>query len=612
MKSDSASATKKSGIGRLLEIADEKRGLLAGACVLSVASTFLMFVPYVAVYYIAAELLKNAAAPSANDMEIIRLWGWRALWSLPAALLLLYGGIMASHVAAFRTLYAIRMRLARHLAALPLGYHTRGSSGAVKKTLEWSVEKIENFIAHQLPDLVGAIVFPAVLLAGMFTLDWRLALACFIPLASVYVFQYMVFYGPGAKMAVGEYHNALEKMNAAGIEFVRGMPAVKVFGLTVDTFFRFHASIMEYRNWAVEYTRFCKRPYILFTTVLASLLAFILPVGVLLLSGRPHDAALALTLTLFLVLAPGVSTPVLKLMYLGGTMRLISEGVKRIDAILEVEPTSEPDAPKIPSSFSVEFRDVSFSYEEKEAAVRKEALSGVSFVAKEGGITALVGPSGGGKSTIASLIPRFWDAESGGIAIGGVDVRAMGTERLMKTVSFVFQDVHLFHDTVEENIRMGRGDIAFDEVVAAAKAACCHDFIDAMPDGYRTVVGEGGVRLSGGEAQRVAIARAILKNAPVLVLDEATAFADPENESRIQEGLSALMRGKTVIVIAHRLSSIRDADKIVVVDGGRIAQQGKWDELTMSEGVFKRLWLAYEEASAWTLGRDLEREEATA
>lgn len=601
---NTAAARKKTGIVRLLEIAGEKRGLLILSGLLSIISTMLMFIPFAATYFIVAELLTNAANPVSSNMAAIRQWGVWALLSLLGSLVFLYGSTMASHVAAFRILYGLRIRLAEHLARLPMGYHTRQSSGAIKKTLEMSVEKIEGFIAHQLPDFVGAVALPVIMLMAMFILDWRMALACAVPIIGAFWLQSIVFFGARGKFYTKGYHNALEQMNAAGVEYVRGMPAVKVFGLTVNTFLRFCNSITDYRDWAVEISKVYKRPYTVFLTILSSILSFILPVGILILSGQPDNQALALTLMLFLVLAPGLSVPVLKLLYLGGNMRVISEGVERIDEIFAQKPIAEPLKPQVPKDYTIEFDKVSFSYDNKDAATRTEALTGVSFTAKENEITALVGPSGSGKSTIANLIPRFWDVTSGSIRIGGVDVREMGTEKLMEIVSFVFQDVHLFYDTIEENIRMGRASAARAQVIEAARAAGCHEFIERLPRGYQTKIGEGGTYLSGGEAQRVAIARAILKNSPILVLDEATAFADPENEAKIQEGLSALIKGKTVIIIAHRLSTIREAGQIIVLDGGQIAECGGHNELIKQNGLYRRMWEAHIDAGAWALSKD--------
>jgi ATP-binding cassette, subfamily B, bacterial IrtA/YbtP len=392
---------------------------------------------------------------------------------------------------------------------------------------------------------------------------------------------------------------------------VRGMPAVKVFGLTVRNFLRFNQSINAYRDIALRITRQYKSPYAIFFVILTSLLAFMVPVAILRISGQPGNQALALTLLVFLVVAPGLSIPVLKLIYLGGSLREIMEGTRRIDTIFDQTPVPEPTKPKPFSGYDVTFDKVHFTYDDQDSATRTEALTGISFTAREGRITALVGPSGSGKSTIANLIPRFWDVSAGSITIGGVDVREIGTEKLMESVSFVFQDVHLFYDTIEENIRMGNRQATTDDIETAAKAACCHEFITRLPEGYQTAIGEGGTYLSGGEAQRVAIARAILKNAPILVLDEATAFADPENEVKIQTGLVSLIQGKTVIIIAHRLTTIREADHILVINNGKIVGRGTHETLTAKEGLYWRMWQAHIDAGAWELAAE-ERQEGVA
>jgi ATP-binding cassette subfamily B protein len=608
---DSSQKKGKTGVARLLEMAQEQRPLLIVAVILSIISTLLQFSPFVAVYVIVAELLENVATPAQMDYDLIRRWGIYALLFLVGALVSLYIGNMCSHIAAFRILYNLRVRLSQHLARLPLGFFNRQSTGAIKKNLELSVEKIENFIAHQIPDLVGAIVLPVLMLGVMFWLNWRLALAGSIPIVIAYFFQGWVYLSEKGKREMKAYLDAQERMNAEAVEYVRGMPAVKVFGLTVRNFLRFSDSINAYRHIALRITRQYKVPYSTFFVILTSLLAFMVPVAILLVSGQPSNQALALTVMVFLVMAPGLSVPVLKLLYLGGNLRQITEGTNRIDEIFAQEPVPEPAAPKSPRGYDVTFENVSFSYDDKDAATRTEALTDVSLTAHEGQITALVGPSGSGKSTIANLIPRFWDVSAGSLKIGGVDVREMGTEQLMNTVSFVFQDVHLFYDTIEENIRMGNREASQEEVIAAAKAACCHEFIIQLPEGYQTRIGEGGTYLSGGEAQRVAVARAVLKNAPILVLDEATAFADPENEVKIQQGLISLIQGKTVIVIAHRLSTIREADSILVVDNGHIVETGSHEELLAGEGLYARMWEAHIEAGAWELASDEAREGLT-
>lgn len=594
---------KKTGISRLLEIAGEKRGLLILSGILSVLSALMQLVPFTAIYFIIEELLKNVANPELIEKATIQFWGLMALISLVLSLLLLYASSMSSHVSAFRILYGLRLKLAEHLAKLPMGYHTQKSTGAIKKILEFSVEKIETFIAHQLPDFVAAATTPIIMLAVMYYIDWRLALSCTVPIIAAFLLQMLAFMGKQAKQDSKHYNDVMEEMNATGVEYVRGMPAVKVFGMTVSSFLKFHNTIKNYRSFAIRIGQTYKRPYAIFFVLLASLLSFILPVGVFILSGQPDNQAFALTLLFFLIFGPGLSVPVLKLLYLGGNLRQVSEGVERVDKIFAQQPVAEPKHPEIPKNYTVEFENVSFSYGDQDAATRVDALSGVSFIAREKEMTALVGPSGSGKSTIANLIPRFWDVSSGSVRIGGVDIRDMDTEKLMSAVSFVFQDVHLFYDTIEENIRMGRSDATKEQVVEAAKKACCHEFIENLPQGYQTRIGEGGTYLSGGEAQRVSIARALLKDSPILVLDEATSFADPENETKIQRGLSELIRGKTVIIIAHRLSTIRDADQILVIDAGEIVERGRHDRLVEQNGLYHRMWEAHIDAGAWAISK---------
>ncbi len=608
---------RKTGLVRLLEISGEKRGMLVLAGILSVAGTFLQFAPFVGVYCIIEEILRNAADVAACDMGRIRFWGFFSLVALLLSLLAQYASVMASHVAAFRILYNLRLALAGHLAKLPLGFHTKNASGAVRKILETSVEKIEKFVAHQISDFVAALALPAIMLPVMVYLDPRLALAAALPIVAAFVMQGMIFYTDKSKKQMEGYHAALEAMNAAGVEYVRGMPAVKVFGLTVGSFLRFSASIEELRRCTTGMAAIYRRPMAVFAVIVSSLLTFILPAGVYILSGEPHNRAFALTLLLFLTLAPGLSLPVLKLLYLGSDMREVAAGVERVDAILAEKAMPEPETPRNCDGFAVAFHGVSFSYDgegdcAENTAGRKNALDNVSFMAREGEITALVGPSGSGKSTAASLIARFWDVQSGAVRIGGADIREIGTERLMDTVSFVFQDVYLFHDTVAANIRRGRREATEEDLRRAAGLACCHEFIKALPRGYETIIGAGGTPLSGGEAQRIAIAAAIVKNAPVLVLDEATAFADPENEANIQKGLTALMRGRTVIVIAHRLNTIRDAGRIIVLDEGKVVEQGTHAELTTNNGLYARMWAVHTEADGWALGRGGENSPAEA
>jgi ATP-binding cassette subfamily B protein len=482
---------------------------------------------------------------------------------------------------------------------LPLGFLNGTSTGAVKKTLEQNVDKVENFVAHQLPDLVSALASTVLMIVAMFWLSPPLAVACLLPILIGMVVQSALMMSSEGKTSVKQYHDSLEQINASAVQYVRGMPAVKVFGQTVHSFRRFYSDMTRYRDYCLEFTDRYQSGYILFKTLLASSFTFILPVGVFMLSGQPNSMSFALVLLFFLIMAPGVSSPLYKLLMLASSTRDIGEGVERMDCLLAQQPVPEIAKPLSPQAFDVEFMDVTFSYSEEEGAA--PALSEVSFRAEQGKVTALVGPSGSGKSTVASLVPRFWDPQEGAIRIGGVDIRHMAIHELMNIVAFVFQETFLFYDTLYENIAVGKPGATLEEVQAAARAAQCDEFISRLPQGYDTLIGEGGVYLSGGEEQRIAVARAILKNAPVLVLDEATAFADPENEHHMQLALTELMRGKTVIVIAHRLSSIREAAQILVLRDGQIVERGDHDSLIDLDGLYTQMWHVYSDAGDWHL-----------
>ncbi|MCY9589158.1 ABC transporter ATP-binding protein [Paenibacillus chitinolyticus] len=592
----------KSEVSGLLHIAGEKKGLLTVASVFSFFSSLLQLVPFVAVYKIVEELLNHAQSPEGADKELILYWGGVAFIACIGALVALYIGGMCSHIAAFNILYQLRVRLAEHVAKVPMGYHTNTTTGELKKIIEVSVEKIEKFIAHQLPDIVSAVMIPILLMGYLFWLDWRLALVLLIPIGFGFWLQTRMFTSVRGQTAYRGFQYAVEEMNATGVEYVRAMPAVKIFGVTAESFLTFKQSVAKYRDISLKITDLCKTPYSLFFVVVSSLFTFIVPVGILLGNGHSGSQSFAITFILFLIIAPSLSVPLLKLMHAGSGMREIVEGNKRIEAIFSEAMVTEPVSPQVPTAHDIAFKQVSFAYETKESKDFKPVLNGIHFVARAGEMTALVGPSGGGKSTIANLLLRFWDVQEGDITIGGVPIREMGTEKLMDTVSFVFQDVHLFYDTIEANIRMGNTTASNEEVIAAAKTACCHEFIEKLAYGYDTKIGEGGTYLSGGEAQRIAIARALLKNAPILVLDEATAYADAGNEKKIQRGLAELVKGKTVLIIAHRLSTIRAADQILVVKRGEIAERGTHDELRKLNGLYEQMWQAHISAASWRLG----------
>lgn len=594
---------KKKGLSRLFEIAGQRKGLLILASLLSAGSAVCMLVPYWAVYEILKELLSHGYNLSASDGTGITYWGWVAFGGLVGGLVLLYAALMSSHVAAFRILYGLRVRLSEHIGKLPLGYLNNTSTGAIKKTMDQNIEKIEGFIAHTIPDLVNVIATVVVMLVIFFSLDVWLTVVCLVVVVLSLFLQFSNFMGKRAREFMGIYYDAQEKMSASAVQYVRGMPVVKIFGQSVRSFRQFNAEIQAYKTFALKCCDTYQNGMIAFTVLLNSTVTFILPMGILLMQASPQSLSLAVVWLFFIIMGPGMASPVYKLTFLGGNTRDIDEGVNRIDRILEKKPVPEPEHPQVPAAYDVEFRHVSFSYENTEQGTRTEALRDVSFIASQGKITALVGPSGSGKSTVANLIPRFWDVEQGKICIGGADIRQIPTAKLMDMVSFVFQDTFLFYDTLYENIAVGSPDATKEKVIAAAKAAQCHDFIERLPQGYETRIGDKGVFLSGGEAQRICVARAILKNAPILVLDEATAFADPENEHKMQMALQSLIKDKTVIVIAHRLSSIVSAHQIVVMKEGRIVQRGKHERLSMTEGVYKNMWDAYTSAYHWTLNK---------
>ncbi|CAM3345291.1 ABC transporter ATP-binding protein [Paenibacillus taichungensis] len=591
-----------SEVSGLMEVTKERKGLLITASIFSILSSLLQMVPFIGVYKIVEELLIHRREPSGLDRDLLMYWGFVSFGALIAGLIALYIGGMCSHIAAFNILYQLRVKLADHVAKVPMGYHTRTATGELKKIIEVSVEKIEKFIAHQLPDLVSAIVIPLVLLCYLFWLDYRMALVLLVPMIIGFWLQSSIFRSERGRQAYRDFQYAIEEMNSTGVEYVRGMPAVKVFGITADSFLTFKQAVTRYRDISLRITDLCKTSYGMFFIIIISLVTFIVPIGILLSSENAGNQSFAITFILFLIITPSLSAPLLKLMYLGSGMREIVEGQNRIKAVFAESVVQEPLTPLVPDTYDVAFRQVSFAYEQKDSKAFKPVLQEVDFVAKAGEMTALVGPSGGGKSTIANLLLRFWDVQQGEITIGGVPIQEMGTEKLMETISFVFQDVHLFYDTIEENIRMGNTAASRDDVIAAARTACCHEFIEKLDEGYDTKIGEGGTYLSGGEAQRIAIARALLKDAPILVLDEATAYADAENEHKIQQGLAQLVQGKTVLIIAHRLTTIRSAEQILVIRQGTIVERGTHDQLREADGLYEKMWQAHIHAASWKLG----------
>ena len=553
---------RKTGLARLIEIAGTKRRLLIGAMLLAVITAIVQFVPIIAVYNILIELAEHALDPSLIDKAYIWLWSYIALGAFFAFGVLTFASLMLSHIAAFNILYEIRMQLVQKMVRLPLGFFSRRASGELKKIMSDDVERIELFIAHHIPDIVTALLFPLILVSYMFAVDWRLAIVVLAVLAMAFYVMGRMYTGKKIREVSKRYVETLGRMNASIVEYIRGIQVVKTFTESTNAYRKLNDDIKEYRKFANEVNVQYQPTYVGFLTILSSALLFIIPVAVWLLVGSASYATFVPVLLMFLFFGVAVFFPVLKLLWIGSFLNQNNMGVQKIDDILYMDEIEEPDIPRHPKDASVEFRNVSFAYD------TTPILKAISFISHPGTITALVGPSGAGKSTVAMLAARFWDVQSGEILIGGVPVKEIPTSVLMDNVAFVFQDNMLFFDTIEENIRMGNKTATFEEVARAACAAQCHEFIESLPNGYQTLVGEGGIYLSGGEAQRIALARAILKDSPIILLDEATAFADPENEGKILAAFSHLIKGKTVLVIAHRLSTITNADRILYVDKG--------------------------------------------
>lgn len=588
---------RKTGLGRLIEIAGTKRWLLIGAMSLAVITAIVQFVPIIAVYNILIELAKHALDPSLIDKAYIWQWGYIALGAFFAFGVLTFVSLMLSHIAAFNILYEIRMQLAQKMVHLPLGFFNRRASGELKKIMSDDVERIELFIAHHIPDIVTAILFPLILVGYMFTVDWRLALVVLAIFAMAFLVMGRMYVGKTIREVSERYVEKMGRMNAGIVEYIRGFQIVKTFTESTDAYRKLNEDIKGYRKFACG-VNFQYRPtYMGFLTILSSALLFIIPVAVWLLEKSDSYAAFIPVVLMFLLFGTAIFFPVLKLLWIGSFLNPNNMGIQKIDDILYMDEIDEPALSRYPEDAHVEFRNVSFAY--NTTTILKE----VSFTANPGTITALVGPSGAGKSTIAMLAARFWDIQDGEILIGNVPIKEIPTSVLMDNIALVFQDNMLFFDTIEENIRMGNKTATFEDVKRAACAAQCHEFIEALPDGYQTLVGEGGTYLSGGEMQRLALARAILKDAPVILLDEATAFADPENEGKILEAFSHLIKGKTVLVIAHRLGTITNADHILYLDKGMITEKGTHEELLALHGAYAHMWKTYNRAKEWIIDR---------
>ena len=591
----------KSGIARLFELASAHRGLLIISGILAALASAASFVPYIAVYYVVKEVI--FVYPAFTDLDVSRITGYGllAVGGIAADVVCFLLSSICAHLAAFGTQYELKTLYTKHLAEIPLGFHLTIGTGRLRKVIDQDIEKMEQFLAHTYPDMVASFTAPVVLLVLLFVFDWRFGLAALAAVILAFAIQMMTIGAAGPEV-MAEMQKSEADMTEASVEYVRGMPVLKAFGQTARSFRQLRDAIRAYAKITLTYTLKWENEISAFTAVINNIYLFILPVGILIGSRTSDYTGFLPGFLFYLLFVPAIASVLHKFMYVSSSSMRIAGGVANYDSMMalpELPELPEETCAKKPAETSVTFRNVSFSYDGTE----KMALSDVSFQAPEGRVTAIVGPSGGGKSTIAHLIPRFWDVSQGSIRIGDVDIREMTEAELMEQVSFVFQDVYLFHQSIKENIRMGRPHASDEEIRQAAKAAMCDEFVSGLPNGYDTVLGEDGVHLSGGEAQRISIARAIVRNAPVLVLDEATAFADPENEQMIKAALRRLMKGKTVIMIAHRLGTVKDADAILVMENGRIAETGTHQSLMEKNGLYAEMWERYTQTLSWGVGR---------
>lgn len=588
----------KTGLARCMELASDRKGLIFLSALLSSLAAIASFIPYIAVYFMIREILNVFPDLVQLDMGRIMNYGWLALAGIVANILLYFLAIFSSHIAAFGTLYDLKVLFADHITKIPLGYHLTIGSGRLRKIMDENIESVEGFIAHQFPDFVASITAPIVMVIILFVVDWRFGLASLAGIILAFIAEFIGFGSGAMKENMGKYQKASEEMNNASVEYVRGMSVVKAFNQTASSFKKLQEAISGYTEWVLKFSLGWQNCMPAFTTIINNIYLILVPVGILIGSNTSNFKEFSMKFIFYLLFVPAIAGVLNKIMYISESFMQIDGNVARMDEILNIPEMPETANPQKPQGEDVVFDHVSFTYTGNN---EEKALESVSFAAKQGQITAIVGPSGGGKSTIANLISRFWDVTDGKITIGGVDLRDMAQNDLMRQVSFVFQDIFLFKQSILDNIRMGNRNATEEQVIAAAKAAQCHEFISKLPEDYHTVVGTKGVHLSGGERQRIAIARAIIKDSPIIVLDEATAFSDPENEYLIQKAFEKLMQNKTVIIIAHRLSTIRNADKIIVMEKGQIVESGKHDDLVAAGGRYFQMWNHYTEAINWKL-----------
>ncbi len=587
---------KKSDLSVLMGYAGKHRVLTYLSWVLAGISAVIALVPFWYLWRIIREVLD--VSPDFSQAVHISEWGWAAMGFSALAFLVYIAALLCSHLAAFRVATNLRIAMTRHIAGLPLGFAENFGTGKLRKIINECSGATETYLAHMLPDTVTAYITPVALLVLMMVFDWRLGLLSLVPAVLAFVIMMVFMTGKSLKKSMTEYQDALNDMSNEAVEYVRGIPVVKTFGQTVFSFRKFKGAIDRYGEWTIRYTNQLRLPMMFLTTAVNAVFAMLIAAAIWFTADGVSNEFL-LNLMFYIIITPLLTVTLTKIMFNSENKMVVSDAISRIDSVMSMEPLSQGSAPVKPADHSVELRNVSYSYDGS-----NKALDGISLKIVSGQTCAFVGPSGGGKTTLANIISRFFDADSGEVLIGGVNVRDFPKEQLMDTVSFVFQNSRLIKGTILENVRMARPEASDDEVLRALEAAQCGDILEKLPDGVNTVIGTGGIYLSGGEQQRVAIARVILKDSPVVILDEATAFADPDNEVRVQKAFAELLKGRTVIMIAHRLSTVINADRIFVLADGKIAESGSGAELSSGDGIFAKMWSDYRKSVDWKIEKE--------
>ena len=575
----------------------KRKVLLPAAMLLSALSALAGMLPYILIWLIVRELLEHGEITSSGNVVT---YAWWAAGMAVASIVLYFAALMSSHLAAFRVESNLRKEAMRQIVRMPLGFFDINMSGRIRKIIDDNAGVTHSFLAHQLPDLAATFLVPLVAAILIFVFDWILGLACIVPVIIAMLVMGFMMNAEGRQF-MKSYMTSLEEMNTEAVEYVRGIPVVKVFQQTIYSFKNFHRCIMNYNKMVFGYTRMWEKPMSLYTVIINGFVFFLAPLAILLIGYSGNYASVLLNFFLFVLITPVFSQSIMKSMYLNQALGQASEAIGRLENLVAYEHLTVVEHPQPVKEFSIQFEKISFSY----PGANQKAVDDVSFTIPQGNTVALVGASGGGKTTIARLVPRFWEATEGKVLIGGINVREIAPEELMKYISFVFQNTKLFKTSLLENIKYGNPDATMEEVERAVDMAQCREIINKLPLGLNTKIGTEGTYLSGGEQQRIVLARAILKNAPIIVLDEATAFADPENEHLIQQALKELTKGKTVLMIAHRLSSITDADNILVIDKGKIAEQGTHANLLGKQGIYYHMWNEYQQSVRWTIGKEV-------